>query len=90
VFQKEQTSVVNKVYLPVNNLSLVSMTPAITFFPGVIDTGQKKPKSLKFITGVNDTTKILFSGVIDTPDKFFAGSTTPGIRQSCQYQLAYT
>ncbi len=26
---------------PVNNLSLVSTTPVITFFPGVVDTGQK-------------------------------------------------
>jgi hypothetical protein len=31
------------------------MTPVITFFPGVVDTGQKKPKSLKFIAGINDT-----------------------------------
>jgi hypothetical protein len=26
---------------PANNLSAVSLTPVITFFPGVIDTGQK-------------------------------------------------
>jgi hypothetical protein len=30
------------------------MTSAITFFPGVVDTGQKNPKSLKFIACVND------------------------------------
>jgi hypothetical protein len=28
-------------FTPVNNLSPVSKTPAITFFPGVVDTGQK-------------------------------------------------
>jgi hypothetical protein len=37
------------------SLSRVSTTPAITFFPGVVDTGQKIPKSQKFIAGVNDT-----------------------------------
>jgi hypothetical protein len=26
---------------PVNNLSLVLLSPAIKFFPGVVDTGQK-------------------------------------------------
>jgi hypothetical protein len=31
------------------------MTPAITFFPGVVDTGQKYSKSLKVIASVNDT-----------------------------------
>jgi hypothetical protein len=54
-------------------LSLVTTTPVITFFPRVVDTGQKYPKSLKFIAGVNDTTKKLFSGVNDTADNFFAG-----------------
>ncbi len=51
---------------PVNNLSPVLLTPAITFFPGVVDTGQKKPKGLKFIAGVNDTAEKLFAGVNDT------------------------
>ncbi len=74
----------------------VTTTPAITFFPGVIDTGHKLPKSLKFIagvndtveelfTGVNDTAEELFTGVNDTADKFFGGVTTPAIRQSCLY-----
>jgi hypothetical protein len=36
-------------------LSLVKTTPAKTFFPGVIDTGKKIAKSLKFIGGVVDT-----------------------------------
>jgi hypothetical protein len=36
-------------------LSLVTMTPAIAFFPGVVDTALKNAKSLKFIAGVNDT-----------------------------------
>jgi hypothetical protein len=54
-------------------LSLVTTTPVITFFPRVVDTGQKYPKSLKFIAGVNDTTKKRFSGVNDTADNFFAG-----------------
>jgi hypothetical protein len=43
----------------------VSLTPAITFFPGVVDTGQKKPKGLK-LTGVNDTADKFFGGVNDT------------------------
>jgi hypothetical protein len=32
---------------------------------------RKKPKSLKFIAGVNDTAKKLFTGDNDTADKFF-------------------
>jgi hypothetical protein len=55
---------------PVDNLLPVSLTPAITFFPGVIDTGQKKPKSLKFVAGFNDTAEKLFTGVNDTAEKF--------------------
>jgi hypothetical protein len=51
---------------PVKNLSPVSMTPAMTFFPGVVDTGQKLPKGLKFIAGVNATAEKLFTGVNDT------------------------
>ncbi len=43
------------------------------YFPGVVDTVHKKPKSLKFIAGVNDTAEKLFSGVNDTADKFFSG-----------------
>jgi hypothetical protein len=43
------------------------------FFPGVVDTGQKYLKSLKFIAGVNDTSEKLFTGVNDTANKFFAG-----------------
>ncbi len=48
------------------------MTPAKTFFHGVVDTSQKNAKSLKFITVVNDTAEKLFSGVNDTANKFFA------------------
>jgi hypothetical protein len=33
----------------------VTTTPAITLFPGVVDTGQKYPKNLKIFPGVNDT-----------------------------------
>jgi hypothetical protein len=47
-------------------LSPVTTTPAITFFTGVIDTGQKYSKCLKLIAGVNDTSEKLFSGVNDT------------------------
>jgi hypothetical protein len=32
---------------------------------------RKKPKSLKFVAGVNDTTEKLLTGVNDTADKFF-------------------
>jgi hypothetical protein len=67
---------------PANNLSPVlltlvisyspvSLTPAITFFPGIVVTGHEKPKSLKFIAGVNDTAEKLFSCVNDTAEKFF-------------------
>ncbi len=45
----------------------------ITFFPGVVDTGQKYPKILNFIAGVKDTAKKLFTGVNNTVDKFFTG-----------------
>jgi hypothetical protein len=51
-----------------NNLSLVSTTALITFFLGVVDTGQKKPKSLKFIVGVNDTADKFIGSVSDTGD----------------------
>jgi hypothetical protein len=53
---------------PVNNL----------YFPGVVDTVQKKPKSLKFIAGVNDTTEKLFTGVNYTADKFLGGFSDTG------------
>jgi hypothetical protein len=48
---------------------------------------RKKPKSLKFIAGVNETAEKLFTGVNDTADKFYfsAVSATPEIRESCQY-----
>ena len=38
----------------------------------------KKPKSLKFIAGVNDTAEKLFTGVNDTADKFFGGVSDTG------------
>ncbi len=43
------------------NLSAVLLTPAIKLFPGVLDTGQKLPKSLKCIAGVNETAEKLSS-----------------------------
>jgi hypothetical protein len=46
----------------------MSLTPAITLFPGVVDTGQKQPKSQKLFTGVNDTADKFFGGVSDTGD----------------------
>jgi hypothetical protein len=55
---------------PVINFSPVTTTPLKTFFPGVVDTGQKYPKSLKFIAGNNDTAEKLFTGVNETADKF--------------------
>jgi hypothetical protein len=56
----------------------VSTTPAITLFPGVVDTGQKLPKSQKFFAGVNDTAEKLFAGVNDTADKFFSAVSDTG------------
>jgi hypothetical protein len=79
----------DKFFAGVNKqLSPVTTTPSITFFPSVIDTGHKEPKSLKFMAGVNDTAEKLFTGVNDTTDKFLnfsAVSTTWAIRQSCLY-----
>jgi hypothetical protein len=76
---------------PAKNLSPVLLTPVNNlYFPGGVDTAQKKPKSLKFIAGVSDTAEKLFTGVNDTADKFSAVSATPAIRESCQYKLAYT
>ncbi len=61
---------------PAKNLSPVSLTPVNNlYFPGVIETVQKKTKSLKFIAGVNNTAEKLFTGVNDTADKFFGGVT---------------
>jgi hypothetical protein len=54
---------------PAKNLSPVSLTTVNNlYFPGVVDTVQKKPKSLKFIAGVNDTAEKLFTGVNNTSD----------------------
>jgi hypothetical protein len=39
---------------------------------------RKKPKSLKFIADVNNTTEKLFTGVNDTADKFFGGVSDTG------------
>ncbi len=44
----------------------------------IVDTGQKKPKDLKFIAGVNHTAEKLFTSVNDTADKFFGGVNDPG------------
>jgi hypothetical protein len=68
---------------PVINFLPVATTPVDSYrrwqrhwrqhFSSVsIDTGQKYPKSLKFIAGVNNTAEKLFTGVNDTADKFFA------------------
>ncbi len=38
---------------PTTNSSSVTTTPEITFFLGVVGTGKKYPKSLKFIAGKN-------------------------------------
>jgi hypothetical protein len=50
---------------------------------GVIVTGDK------FLTGDNDTGEQI-AGDNDTGEQLSPVSTTPAIRQSCQYQLAYT
>jgi hypothetical protein len=67
------------------NLSPVLLTPVNNlYFHGVVDTVQKKPKSLKFIAGVNDTadcSPVSMTLLI----KFSAVSATPVIRESCQY-----
>jgi hypothetical protein len=64
---------------PAKNLSPVSLTPVNNlYFPGAVDTLQKKTKSIKFIAGVNDTAKKLFTGVKDTADKFFGGVSDTG------------
>jgi hypothetical protein len=63
---------------PGNNFSVVSLTAAIKLLPGVVDTGQKYPKSLKFIASVNNTAEKLFTGVNDTVDKFFGGVNDTG------------
>jgi hypothetical protein len=39
---------------------------------------RKKPKSLKFIAGVNDTAGKLSTGVNDTADEFFDGVSDTG------------
>jgi hypothetical protein len=64
---------------PAKNLSPVSLTPVNNLdFSGVIDTVQKKPKSLKFIAGVNDNAEKLFTGVNDTANKFFGSVINTG------------
>jgi hypothetical protein len=52
---------------------------------GVIDTGDK------FLSGDNDIGEQI-AGDNDTGEQLspVSTSTTPAIRQSCQYQLAYT
>ncbi len=60
------------------------------FIAGVVDTGEQfifplchwycseKPKNLKFIASVNDTTKKLFTSVNDKADKLFGGVSDTG------------
>jgi hypothetical protein len=68
-----------------DKLFSVSTTPANNlYFPGVVDTVQKKnPKSLKFITVVNDTAVKLFTVSTIPQINFLAVSATPAIRESC-------
>jgi hypothetical protein len=60
----------DKIFAGINDtskqLSLVLLSPAITFFPSVVDTSQKYSKSLSFIVGVNDIAEKLFRGVNNT------------------------
>jgi hypothetical protein len=66
---------------PAKNLWPVSLTPVNNlYFPGAVDTVQKKTEKPKI-----DTAKKLFTGFNDTADKFFGGGVTPAIRKSCQY-----
>jgi hypothetical protein len=67
---------------PVINFSPVTTIPLKTFFPGVVDTGQKYPKSLKFIAGYNDTAKNCSLVPTKPPINFLTVSTTPLTRQS--------
>jgi hypothetical protein len=71
VLQQEQTYVINTVYRRCR-------WHREQFIPGVVDTGQKQPKSQKLIAGVNDTAQELFTGVNDTADKFFGGVSDTG------------
>jgi hypothetical protein len=70
----------DKFFADINNtgeqLSLVTITPAKTFYHGVVDTGQKNAKSLKFMAGVYNTAEKLFSDVNDTAEKLFRGVNT--------------
>jgi hypothetical protein len=64
---------------PAKNLSPVSLTPVNNFIsPVSLILFRKKPKSLKFIVGVNDKAEKLFTGVNDTADKFFGGVSDTG------------
>jgi hypothetical protein len=75
---------------PVISCSAVSTTPAKNllpvllilvnnlYFPGVVDTVQKKKKTLKYIPGVNDTAEKLFTRVNATADKFFGSVSDTG------------
>jgi hypothetical protein len=50
-------------------LSLVTTTPVITFFPSAVDTGQKYQKTPKIYCRCQRHCEKLFSGVNDTPNK---------------------
>jgi hypothetical protein len=64
---------------PAKSLSPVSLILVNNLYiPGVVDNVQKKPKSLKFIAGINETAKKLFTSVNDTADKFFCGVSDTG------------
>ena len=58
---------------PVNNLLPVSLTPAITFFPGVVDTGEQ------FIAGDNDSGDKFIAGDSDTGEQLSQVTMTPAI-----------
>jgi hypothetical protein len=64
---------------PAKNLSPVSLTLVNNlYFPGVVDTVQKKNKKPKIYRGVSDTAENLFTGVNDNADKFFGGVSDTG------------
>jgi hypothetical protein len=71
---------------PAKNLSPVLLTPVNNlYFPGVVDTVQKKTKKPKIYRRCHNTAEILFTGVNNTVDNFLAVSATSAIREFCQY-----
>jgi hypothetical protein len=94
--QKEQSSVINTVHrqwknlsavslTPVNIMLPVSLTPAITFFPGFIDTNRYNQKAKNLLRVSTTSLKNWLTVSPTLPINFSAVSTTPAIRESCQY-----